>query len=391
MFAARNSEARFVVWGGVHHNTLGVLRSLGEAGVSRRAIHVLLTGNNIPKRNIVSASKYAAQGGVHYFADDGEALTWLARDGVFDCEQRPVVICCSDGAAEALMSAGPNLRQRYLAPSLAIDAHEAMSKQVQAKLATDCGLSVPRTAYIEVGHKPDWDIFPCIVKPIKSTLGGGKADIKVANNKSELMEQLDAVKSDRVVLQEYIDKELEYQLIGCSLEGGKTVLIPGYTDILRQPLNTNTGYLRYAPITGFAFDRDASCRFLRALGYSGLFSLEFIRSKNGKDYFLEINLRNDGNGYCVKSAGVNLPYIWSFFQINGEMPQVQTKFEHPIYFMPELADIKLGVNEVGFARWLMQFFCARSHAVFNLRDPKPFLIAIASIICRKCRRLFERR
>lgn len=38
--------------------------------------------------------------------------------------------------------------------------------------------------------------------------------------------------------------------------------------------------------------------FIRDLGYSGLFSLEFIRDKSGKDYFMELNMRNDGNAYA---------------------------------------------------------------------------------------------
>ncbi len=47
-------------------------------------------------------------------------------------------------------------------------------------------------------------------------------------------------------IQEYIEKKMEFQLIGCSLEKGEKIIIPGFTQIIRQPDNTNTGYLRYS-------------------------------------------------------------------------------------------------------------------------------------------------
>ncbi len=43
--------------GGNHHNTLGVVRSLGEQGISKKNIQVLLVGDHIPPTNIISVSK----------------------------------------------------------------------------------------------------------------------------------------------------------------------------------------------------------------------------------------------------------------------------------------------------------------------------------------------
>ena len=40
---------------------------------------------------------------------------------------------------------------------------------------------------------------------------------------------------------------IRYKFIGCSLDGGASICIPGYSRILRQPDNTNTGYLEYCP------------------------------------------------------------------------------------------------------------------------------------------------
>ena len=89
-------------------------------------------------------------------------------------------------------------------------------------------------------------------------------------------------------VQKYIDKKMEYQLIGCSLNDGENVIIPGYTRILRQQRNTNTGYLEYAPLSNIQIDMDKVKSTLKGFGYNGLFSMEFIRDKNDNDYFLKI-------------------------------------------------------------------------------------------------------
>lgn len=40
------------------------------------------------------------------------------------------------------------------------------------------------------------------------------------------------IEAETIQLQEYIEKEFEFQLIGCSLDAGDIVLIPGYTQII---------------------------------------------------------------------------------------------------------------------------------------------------------------
>ena len=50
---------------------------------------------------------------------------------------------------------------------------------------------------------------------------------------------------------------MELQLIGCSLNAGEKIIIPGFTKLIRQPKNTNTGYLLYSPIDQLDFDREA--------------------------------------------------------------------------------------------------------------------------------------
>lgn len=64
----RLKSINVVIVGGVHHNTLGVIRSLGEERISRENIHVLLIGESISNQNIISSSRYVVKKKCDYLA-----------------------------------------------------------------------------------------------------------------------------------------------------------------------------------------------------------------------------------------------------------------------------------------------------------------------------------
>ena len=364
------SEVKLTIIGSLHHNTLGVIRSIGEAKVPKTNISVVLVTKNEEPVNILSTTKYIDQENI-YYVDDYEGIVPFLVNKQENGESS-VIICCSDGAAGEVISAKEILKQKYKIPNATIDIRELMVKSNQDEIARKCGLIVPESADFDSDSTIDWDSFPCIIKPYRSAMAAGKSDIHVVNSKVELNEILRTIRSERIQIQKYIDKDIEFQLIGCSLDAGETIIIPGFTNIIRQPKTTNTGYLLYSPIDQLQFDLEPVKKFIRTTGYSGLFSVEFIRGKDGKDYFLEINMRNDGNAYCVESAGVNLPYIWAYYQTYGKLPDVPTSFNDPIYFIPDFSDLKLAMKTIGPFKWLKQFLQAQSHSIYNKNDMGPF-------------------
>ena len=358
-----------IVIGSLHHNTLGVVRSLGEAGIEGRNLSVLLVGNNICKNNIITTSKYVKQTNVYYIRDYSEIPSWLTE---YKQENEPVIVCCSDGAAEIVINSNERLAGVYKCPSTFMPVSQLTVKSFQGQIAKECGLIIPISADYNVTDKIDWELFPCIIKPYKSATGAGKDDVRIIHTREELNQTLSSVGADKIQIQQFIQKEMEFQLIGCSLNAGERIIIPGFTKLIRQPQNTNTGYLLYSPIDQLTYDKESVEKFIRKIGYSGLFSVEFIRGKDRKDYFLEINMRNDGNAYCVESAGVNLPYIWVYYQAFRKMPDVPTTFKKPIYFIPDFNDLKIAFREIGLLRWLKQFRQAQSHSIYNKKDMGPF-------------------
>lgn len=150
------------------------------------------------------------------------------------------------------------------------------------------------------------------------------------------------------------------------------MLIPGKSIIVTQPLGTNTGYLKYVNLDGS--EPLAECeKFLMATGYSGLFSMEFIRDSEGRDYFMEINFRNDGNAICVTEAGVNLPFIWYQYCIDHNIPKTdeQRKIKE-VFVMPEYTEISLWYKgDISFLRLIKELRQANSFMEYDADDPNP--------------------
>ena len=87
---------------------------------------------------------------------------------------------------------------------------------------------------------------------------------------------------------------------------------------------------------------------------------------------MEINMRNDGNAYCVTKAGVNLPYIWYVWNTQGRVEN-PVEFQKEIYSMPEYIDImNVFHGEVSFLSWIKEFWQCKSYMLINSKDPKPF-------------------
>lgn len=371
---------RVVIIGGLHHNTLGVVRSVGSR-LEKRSLYVLLVGHNIPLSNYIAASRYVEKSQVFILSDYTEIVDMLKK---LETQEKTVVISCADKATEVIIKAKENLKEKYYLPDTTIDIDWLLDKENQDVVAAECGLNIPSSGVVSKGNQLTWDKFPCILKPLKSTIGSGKSDIRIADNLHELNEALITVGAERIQIQEYIEKKFEFQLIGCSLKHGEIILIPGYTRIIRQPRNTNTGYLEFAPIEDFSFDEEAVSNFIKKIGYSGLFSIEFIRGIDNKDYFLEINMRNDGNAYCVFSAGVNLPYIWCSACVQDSISENEiTVVKKCVRFIPDFNDFLLGVRAVGIFKWISEFFLAESHSIYNKKDMKPFFTKLLSYLSRR--------
>ena len=358
-----------VVVGGSHHNTLGVIRSLGAKGLS--PILITVTKENKP---YIAYSKYVCE---DYIAQDAEdALVIIREIGSRLSSGKAVLIACTDGMASIIDDNNDELQKFFFVPGIGGGRlTKLQNKGIMTDLAMETGFCVPSSLTCNTDLSAIDIPLPWIIKPLWSKMGK-KTDIKrIYSSKDwDIYRKADHFRD--VQVQQLIEKEFEYQLIGLSLDDGEEVIIPGYSYVIRPAETTNTGFLRYSALeSSFSGILETSKKFLLAAGYSGLFSLEFLRGKDGKDYFMEINFRNDGNAICVTSAGVNLPFVWYLYctlqDYKGYLKSTQIK---TVYVMPEIEDLgQLKHRKVGIMQWLKDFAKTDTFMEFSRKDPWPFI------------------
>ena len=82
--------------------------------------------------------------------------------------------------------------------------------------------------------------------------------------------------------------------------------------------------------------------------YNGIFVIEFMKGPDGKDYFLEINLRASTWNYALTVGGGNLPYFWAKSTLAGRIlfEEMQLR-DKPFQAIVEPADFVRNVKKVG--------------------------------------------
>lgn len=367
---------KVIVIGGEHHNTLGVIRGLGERGVKSELI--LVTSS---KMTFVNYSRYVSS--CIKLDDDSKIIeTLLSR--YKNEQEKPVVICCSDSSSGVIDENRNKLTHYFLLPGSEEQGRisKLMSKKTMAELAIEVGLNIPGTFYVEHPKEElDKIPLPCIIKPLESRKGS-KTEISICRTRNELNSYAKEHDVTKDQIQEFVDKDFEYQLIGCSTS--KEIIIPGVSKILRPCKGSNTSFLHYTPMEEGFCDIEKCKEFVRRTGYRGLFSLEFLRDKQGKDYFIEINFRNDGNAICVTEAGVSLPYIWYLDCIGRDYSQEKNKEIKPVYVMPDMAELKLLVTrQITFKEYISDFKKTDRFMEYDKRDKKPFWRLVQFHICKR--------
>lgn len=363
----------FVI-GGNHHNTLGVIRSLGERGIKP---YVVIQQDDMPQ--YVSRSKYISK--CWLVTDEKEVIDVLLGDAIeYHHGMKAVLIACADNLSSLVDMHSSELESMYYIPGAKEQGRISylMDKEVMSGLARETGFTVPQSIAVNTTDNEKISIpLPWIIKPLLSK-DGHKSDIERVYTSDEWRNYCGR-HSIKVQVQQLIDKDFEYQLIGLSLDSGHEVIIPGVSQVIRPAATTNTGFLHYSPLDdSYQGVLELSRRFLIATGYSGLFSLELLRGKDGTDYFMEINFRNDGNAICVTAAGMNLPYIWYLYNTGGDyLKEISQSSIKDVYVMPEFADVEFVRNkELGLSAWLKDIRRTDRFMEFDGKDRRPFFFML---------------
>ncbi len=353
-----------VVIGGNHHNTLSLVRCLGEKGLN---VILLLETN---RSNFVSCSKYIKKS--YFCSNDNDILSSL--NIIKKChKEKTLIICASDHSASLLDLRFGQIKDSFFIANIKEkegDLTAFMDKQTQTELAEKCGFIVPKSWLYNKEIEKDVE-FPCLLKPLESIHGGKK--IRVCYSIEDIHLALkDFSIEDKILVQEFIEKESEIVLIGLAI--CHEVYIPGYSYKHRE-INGGTTFSTVYPIEKFNQNIvDAVEKYVKEIGYEGLFGIECIEKK-GKYYFIEINLRNDATCYSIAKAGVNLPYIyWAICNNQNYQKELTHKIEE-ITSMVEYSDIlNIIYRKVSVWQWLKDWKTSKCKYIYDPKDLKPLFM-----------------
>jgi D-aspartate ligase len=291
-------QNKIVVVGADHHNTLGVVESFGLKDL--KSYVVLYTSR---KEGYVLHSKWVEDG---WCCSDEQELIDCLSAHFTDKENKSVLIATNDIVASIIDKHAKILNDFFFLQTTWPTGTLLgwMGKEKMSKTAREVGMNVPKTWIITDNEIPSDIEYPIITKAI-SSVAGSKSNIRICKTKSDLRVFLKEEHCSTIQVQRFIEKDFEFQFIGCSINKGENVLIPGRTHINRSNGLDNTFFLSFdkcekamAPLVQKAVE------FVKQTKYTGTFSMEFLRDKNdGKDYFTEMNFRNDGNAFCATWGG----------------------------------------------------------------------------------------
>ena len=354
-----------LVFGNDHTNSVGIIQSLGRVGY--KAIGLIFGDNT----GFVKASKYTTE--IISGRDPQACVDNLLKHNFESGTKIPIIACC-DIAALILEKNAERLQNQFVFEyATNYPLEYLVKKENQVRMATEAGFNVPKSWNLNDTKEIPADVtYPCLIKPLVSC-EGAKSDIRVCHSKEELINNLNSLNvTKQVLLQQYIDRDYEISILGCGLSN-RECLIPAVENKL-------TLYPKYVGLECLAnmqklTDKDtinSITNMVRSAGYVGLFSVEMMHCKtDGKFYFTEINLRNDGAESFVTKYGANLP-LNHIEDLLGEPLTVQTE-EHPGYYIWDMHHLKsLLSRDISIFTWIKEIQMSKGFLMYFKEDKKPF-------------------
>lgn len=371
-----------IIIGDSTNNTLSIVRSLGEANIEQTLI--LKCDEDVC---FVAASKYLKNSSVYRITVIEDCMPILEQLKK-DTGKKRYLICSFDEAAVFIDENEPILASFFYTPARGKQIGDLFNKDKQCKLANECGLVVPKSQnFHRTEHLDDLVLdYPILLKPLNSTKGE-KSDIHICNNKIEMEKALLAEShcSD-FILQEFIEKEYEIDCIGVRTER-EMYLAGGIRKIRHYPELIGAGaYGLFQPIKEYDINISGVEKFLERANYYGPFSVEFLH-KGNKNYFMEINFRNEGLAYAATASGANLHALY----VNPDM-EIDRKQIRKVYMMNYSIDFLYVKNgALSLSTWIRDLLRTRCFININLKDLNPTICYYRNKIRTKIQAFRERR
>ena len=366
-------KMKAIVIGADHYNTLWVTRSLGNVGYYVIVILLSKTSNCY-----VCKSKHV---GKHFVVfNENELINKLLE---IKPDEKVSLYSTDDTVSEYIDAHFDLLKDKYFLPvcgeKQGLLSHW-MNKNLMNKKANEVGFNIPWSRSLNLKDESLTNIkgltFPCIIKPLKS-IYGTKNDVRICHSEKELLEAQADLKNkcNHVILQQFLKPDYEITIDCVRFRKDNTVIIPGVILKERTCNSTfNLGMVAFASTddnTEKYIDTSILISFLTEIDYDGLCSFDLL-IKDGKTYFLEANLRTDGDMFIYTSSGINFPQLWDFRNRGIDITNLPKRIPKKTYGMIEISYIKYFPWNKPFTA-IKEWWKTDCYSIFSWSDIKPFI------------------
>ena len=377
-----------IVFAKEHFTHLGIVRSLGEGGINP---YVIVLKN---KSRITSKSKYIKE---LYIVNSLQEGYQLLIDK-FGKDQKDIIFTGDDEITAFLDSNYDELSKHFIFYNAGQKDRISyyMDKININILAEECGLSVPKSVVVKKGSIPDNIEYPIITKAMSPNSGGWKDDVFICNNSDELIAAYPKIKSEKVILQQYIDKENELCLDGFSYNQGNELFISiasSYDYLLEDTFSYKMTVTNFEKVEGYKELEISLKEMFHKIGFEGIFSIEFLKT-NDKYYFMEINFRDSTWSYASTVAGMNLLILWKKAMTEEfDAKDYYRSIKDNYHAMAEVPDFAYRVlkRRITFFQWLKERKSCECLFFKNKKDKRPYYSCLCSHFKYRVFRLFKRK
>lgn len=358
---------RFISFVEDHYNPLDVIRSLGEKGI--RPIVILIGEHPV----MIPHCRYVST--LHQVKSREEGYRLLI-DNYSNEEYKPFVFCSDDKTTSFLDQHYDEMKNHFYFYNGGEQGRvtQLQNKEIITNLGFKVGLTIPKSEVVDTGVLPKSLKYPILTKVLASTMGAWKDDVFICQDEDELREAYTKIKSPKLIVQEYINKVGEFCMEGFSINDGQDIFMPFVIEYVRFYNNSYGHYMRIVPLPESEF-KEKIKELFKLTKFNGIFEIEFMKGPDGKNYFLEINLRASTWNYALTVGGGNLPYYWAKSTLAGRILTEEMNLRSkPFKAIVEPSDFTRNVRKVGFVKWLIQCLGADCHYYFNKKDPIPFFM-----------------
>jgi len=367
---------------------LGVIRALGTMGVPIIVVHY-------DDRDMGYVSKYVTE---HILAPHPEHSEEAFLDLLVELGNRlkgGVLIPTSDATLATVSRHKDELSQYYIVACTDWPITEQfLIKKHTYALAEAVGVPVPKTTVPqsveeveELGRSIE---YPCLVKPTQSHRYYARFKTKMVEVKdldhlrSTYLEAAEA--GMEVMVQEFIPgKDADGVNYNSYFWDGQPVVEFTAAKVRNAPPIFGSPCVAMSQHVPEVIDQGR--KLLQAMGYYGYSCTEFKKdARDGAYRLMEVNGRHNLSTLLAVRCGINFPWLQYRHLVCGEMP-TPTDYRVGVYWIDPLRDIAYTIKyhrPEGYSplQYLRPYFHPHVFAVFDLKDPKPFVRRVLNLAKR---------